>query len=377
MKRRDFLKVCAAGTATLPAGESLALSRPRPEPAMQVILWCWDARMSWDDQPEAITRSMANPAKPFPYPKRPEAYLTGFKRLVDYLAEIGIWGVIIWGFLRDTHGGVQAAKELSRYAADCGVAIIPGVGLCSYGGYYFEGEHPFNLNTYLKKHPERVSWAVNHRGEVTTPVLDPSLPENRRWWRDGLEWMLENFELGGINFEMGDFIVNHSLRAKAARASLGFDADANIQDIVVATKELIRFGQNALPEALFINATYRGYHQIKNFPRMPFVNALPQAAVWEHTLTGMVEQPGFPDGFLGTPEHRKYGYLHWFNASTKSTGRDYVPEIARVFHGAHKLQFEFIGTYGEVSAIGNPLADRNYRAQSAWAENPELSLEDF
>jgi len=40
---------------------------------MQVILWCWDARMGWDDQPEAVLRSMANPAKPFPYPKRPEA----------------------------------------------------------------------------------------------------------------------------------------------------------------------------------------------------------------------------------------------------------------------------------------------------------------
>ena len=37
------------------------------------------------------------------------------------------------------------------------MGIIPGVGLCSYGGYYFEGDHPFNLGTYLRKHPQRAS----------------------------------------------------------------------------------------------------------------------------------------------------------------------------------------------------------------------------
>jgi hypothetical protein len=43
----------------------------------------------------------------------------------------------------------------------------------------------------------------------------------------------------------------------------------------------------------------------------------------------------------------------------------------------HEIGFEFAGTYGEVSALGNPLADRNYRAQVAWAENSGLKLQDF
>ncbi len=53
------------------------------------------------------------------------------------------------------HGGAKAARDLCLYARDRGVGILPGVGLCSYGGYYFEGDHPFNLDTYLRRHPER------------------------------------------------------------------------------------------------------------------------------------------------------------------------------------------------------------------------------
>ena len=41
------------------------------------------------------------------------------------------------------------------------------------------------------------------------------------------------------------------------------------------------------------------------------------------------------------------------------------------------LGFEFIGTYGELGVQGNPAADRNYRAQTAWARNPALAPEDF
>jgi hypothetical protein len=48
-----------------------------------------------------------------------------------------------------------------------------------------------------------------------------------------------------------------------------------------------------------------------------------------------------------------------------------------VFPGLAKLGFEFVGSYGEVSANGNALGDRNYRAQVAWAKDPKLLLGDF
>jgi hypothetical protein len=378
MKRREFLKSGAAGAMALAAARRPIEAAPAEKPPMQILLWCWDARMTWDDQPDAIVYNMAAAEKPFPYPKRPEAFLVGFKRLVDYAARIGVRGVIIWGFLRDSHGGVEAAADLCRYAADRGVAILPGVGLCSYGGYYFEGDHPFNLNTYLRKYPERISKAQEERGgREVTPVLDPSLPANQKWWRDGLEWMLETFKIGGFDFEMGDFIINPSPQAEAARKALGFRCDGNIMDTVVATKDLICRGLEILPDGLFLNSTYRGYQQITGFPNMPYIQALPEKTIWQYTLLSTVRMKDFATRFKDVPRHRQYGYLHWFNSSTKTMQTDYVPEIARTWPLLHRLGFEFLGTYGEVSALNNPLADRNYRAQVAWARNPALSLDDF
>jgi len=344
---------------------------------MDIHLWCWDARMTWDDEPENIALRMAAAEKKFAYPKRPESYLVGFKRLVDYCARIGVHSITVWGFLRDAHGGVKAAMELCEYASDHGVGILPGVGLCSYGGYYYDGDHPFNLDTYLRKHPERISSANEERGgRVVTPVLDPALDANRAWWRDGLEWMLETFKIAGIDYEMGDFIVNPSPEAVAARAALGFEADGNIMDSIVATRELMDYAYRVLPDGTFINCTYRGLHDITGFPNMPYVNALHPKTVWEYSMRPTVRLPGFPEDFTSMPDHRKYAYLHWFNASTKTMDKDYVPEIARVFPGLAKLDFDFAGTYGEVSG-NNSLADRNYRAQVAWAKDPGLTLDQF
>ncbi|NLV42605.1 MAG: hypothetical protein GXY15_15450 [Candidatus Hydrogenedentes bacterium] len=376
--RRGFLRGMATAAALGAAGGMAAAAEPSAPRPMKVILWCWDARMTWDDEPEAVSRKMAASEQAFPYGKRPESFLTGFKRLVDYAARIGVHAVIVWGFLRDAHGGVKAAKELAAYARDHGVAILPGVGLCAYGGYYYEGDHPFNLATYLRKHPERASTAFEDGGgREVAPVLDPSLAENQAWWRDGLEWMLETFAIGGVNYEMGDFIVNPSESAVRARAGLGFETNGNLMDCVVATRGLLRHALAAKPDGLFINSTYRGYHRIASFPAMPYVDAVPPGTVWQYTLDEMVRKPGFPEEFAGAPEHRRYGYLHWFNTSTRTVDRDYAADIARVYPGAARLGFEFIGTYGELGINGNPAADRNYRAQTAWAQNPALALEDF
>lgn len=332
--------------------------------------------MTWDDEPMAVTSNAAVSDQPFPYMKKSDAYSIGFRRLIDYCSGNGIHGIIIWGFLRDCHGGIKVAQDLCKYAADKGVSILPGVGLCSYGGYYFEGDHQFNLNTYLRKHPDRISTADNFNIKVT-PVLDPALKANQDWWRDGLEWMLENFKVGGVDFEMGDFIVNPSTEAIKARTELGFEADGNILDIVTGTMELMERAEKFYHDGLFINSTYRGYHEITGFPKMDYLKPFSKQIVWEYTLKNMIGQPEFPQGFMNAPDHRRYGYLHWMSTAVKDIDKDYVSNIANVFPGLHKLDFEFAGTYGELSAIDNRVVDRNYRAQVAWANNADLQLEDF
>lgn len=345
---------------------------------MKIIAWCWDNRMTWDNEPEKISSKMAVSTEPFKYHKKPESFLIGFKRQVDYFASIGITKVIIFGFLRDAHDGVRSAVELCKYASDKGVAIIPGVGLCSYGGFYFEGNHEFNLQSYLREHPERASVAIHciSRKEEL-PTLDPTLKANQEWWMRGMEWMLETFEIGGINFEMGDHLANTSKAAQQARDALAIRCQESLKDIVIATKSIIARGLEIIPNGLFINSTYNGYGNMIGFPEMPYVSKLPDNTVWQYTADATVNIAGFPDSLLGGVPHRIYNYLHWFNSSTNSNNRDYVPEIARTFPGFHKLNTEFVGGYGEISAINNPLADRNYRAMIAWAQDASMDVEKF
>lgn len=374
MNRRTFLAtagVCAALTARNSPTVATASSK------IKVLLWCWDARMTWDDEPGNIQSHMAAAEKRFPYPKKGESFQIGFRRLVDYCSATGIWGIIIWGFLRDAHGGISAARDLCLYARDRGVSILPGVGLCAYGGYYYEGDHPFDLDCYLKKYPDRAGIAREEGGgREVAGVLDPSLPENRQWWCDGLEWMLENFSIAGINYEMGDFVVNSSERSKIARRELGIKTNENILDMVVATRDLMDTAFNLVPEGTFINALYRGYPEVHNLDEIPYAKIMHPKTVWEYTLTGMVHKEDFDRPYTDIPAHRKYGYLHWFNASTKTMEKDYVEAIARVYPRLHKLNFEFAGTYGELTAQA-PIADRNYRAQVAWANDASFNLEGF
>jgi len=376
MNRRTFLAATAgAGAAFAVQGVSPVAATRSSE--IKILLWCWDARMTWDDEPGNIQTHMAAAEKRFPYPKKGESFQVGFRRLMDYCSAKGIWGIIIWGFLRDAHGGVAAARDLCLYARDRGVSILPGVGLCAYGGYYYEGSHPFNLECYLEKYPERAGVAREEGGgREVRGVLDPSLPENRQWWRDGLEWMMDTFAIGGINYEMGDFVVNISDRAQAARAELGIDTNENILDMVVATRDLMNAAYTWMPQGTFINALYRGYPEVKNLEDIPYAKIMHPMTVWEYTLTGMAGANNFDMGYARIPDHRKYGYLHWFNASTKTVGKDYVKDVARVFPKLHELKFEFAGTYGELRADSG-ISDRNYRAQVAWGRDPHVRMDAF
>ncbi len=378
INRRRFLKDSTLLVGGIGLGQSAWGQSTSTKTPIQTLLWCWDSRMTWDDEPKNISTKMATSDQPFPYLKQAESYQVGFRRLIDYCSQIGVEGIIVWGFLRDCHGGVEAAKDLCKYARDKEVAILPGVGLCSYGGYFFQGDHPFNLQTYLNQHPERRSRSLNERGDREFyPVLDPSLEANHQWWREGLEWMLDTFEVGGIDFEMGDFLVNPSTEAVKGRKKLALDSDENILDSILATQDLLPRAMEIMPSGIFINSTYRGFQQIKDFPEMNYVEALPEETVWQYTLRHMVKDPDWVQRFAKVRSHRVYGYLHWFNASTGTQDQDFTSEIARVYPGLHSLGFDFAGTYGEISAIDNPVADRNYRAQVAWAMDPSLSLIDF
>lgn len=178
------------------------------------FFWTWDHSTNWYLEQNGMQEiGFANP-----YSKPADGFLEDYCRLIDFMSLNRINGVTIYGFLRDSHGGIDAAQTLCRYATERGVRIFPGVGINSYGGIYWEGEHSYNLTTWLQKHPElRAQFAqpkyfkLPEFAELYLPETSylnaacPSKTQNIDYHVEAIQWLSETFQIGGINFETGDY----------------------------------------------------------------------------------------------------------------------------------------------------------------------------
>jgi len=205
-------------------------SKPqRQEPGLAYrTFWTWDHSSNWElSQIGHQEIGVFNP-----YGKPPGGFLADYQRMVDYCSQHRIAAIVIYGFLRDTHGGIEAARSLCRYANERGVRIIPGVAIGSYGGVYWEGDHPYNLASWLGAHPahaatlekgvgfqlEDLAFALNFPKSDYTLSACPSAPETIAWMTDAVSWLAETFEIGGINIESGDYGVCGCQRCVTRRA---------------------------------------------------------------------------------------------------------------------------------------------------------------
>ena len=115
--------------------------------------------------------------------------------------------------------------------------IIPGIAIGAYGGVYWEGDHPYNLSTWLKKNPQfaatmekgvgfqlaDLSFPLNFPRSDYTVSACPSAPETMAWMEEAVGWLAETFDIGGINIESGDYGVCGCDRCVARRKN---DAEA-------------------------------------------------------------------------------------------------------------------------------------------------------
>lgn len=179
--------------------------------------WTWDHSTNWDlSQIGQQEIGVFNP-----YGKPPDGFLRDYRRVVDFCSQHRIAAVVIYGFLRDCHGGVAAAQELCRYATERGVRILPGIAIGSYGGVYWEGDSPWNLANWLRANPQHaatlergvgfqiadLAFPLNFPRSDYTLSACPSAPETIAWMEDAVAWLTETFDIGGINIEAGDYGV--------------------------------------------------------------------------------------------------------------------------------------------------------------------------
>ncbi len=291
------------------------------------LWWTWDHRMNWGPiEPGWQTCGCGNP-----YLKRAETFLSDYKRAVDHAERFNINGIVIWGFLRDAHGGVAASQELCKYANDRGVRILPGVGTSHYGGIYYEGNHEFNATGYVEKFPDRR--AVNAEGECEGRPC-PSHPKTQQWLRDGMSWLYETFDVGGINLEHGDFAVCHCERCRELRSQFPAADPDYYKDMAVSILPAIETAHACDSESWITYATYTGFSPDTLKAAPAFVRYLPDYAICQWTLTDMLEsQEEIGGGIyrrpahawpvaIGPPTKHNVGLLHqsdqWFSGAEVS-----------------------------------------------------------
>jgi hypothetical protein len=332
--------------------------------------WNWDNRMDWGG-PGELGSVMAHGDGPNKNTKKPEAFLIDGKHCIDYMADHKWNGLILWGFLRDSHGGIEASRELCRYAAHRGVRILPGVGTSGYTGYYYEGDNEFNGDTWLAMHPELR--AIGKDGKPHQ-VPCPSKKENQKWLDRGAEWLFGNFEIGGVNLEMGDFFVCYCDDCKQARAAIESSEPDYYKDMAISHSVTLATMRKLAPEAWLSYATYTGYtaEMVQTPPK--FLSMIPDDAVCQWTLSKMVKKPW--DASIRPLAKHNIGYLHWCNVPSGTAHDFYLSEVQMVCRQAAAAGFEGLDTYGELSNE-QPNVEISYLAWETFLWNPEMTLEEF
>lgn len=328
--------------------------------------WDWDCRMDWG------APGKANSTCGGPYEKPASSFLEDGKRCVDFMADHKFNGLILWGFLRDSHGGVAAGQELCRYARRRSVRILPGVGTNdSYGGYYYQGKHPFNMATWLAEHPEV---RARDKAGKTLGSACPSNPVHLEWLDRGAKWFFDTFEVGGANLEMGDLFVCYCDTCQKTRQAIPSREPDYYKDMAISHRVTLRTMRQLAPEAWLSYATYTGYTPEMLRDRPQFLSLIPEDAICQWTLTGMASKwPGTPG-----PAKHNLGYLHWCSAFTCCKNQDdfYLEEIRNICRDAAASSFEGLDTYGELSPE-RPNVEIFYLAWEAFLWNPEMTVEQF
>ena len=375
-------------------------------PALEYrIFWNWDHSTNW----ARGVRGEQEDGCVNPYLKKPDAYLNDFRNVLDYMGEHKLNGLILWGFLRDSHGSVEMSRKLVDHAFERGVRVLPGIGSSFYGGIYYEGKNRYNVDTWLAENQVDRRF-LDRNGKRLHNAICPSQPENIGWLREGAGWLFSQFpKLGGANLENGDFYTCQCDRCRRERAKPTNDPNF-YYDMLVTQLPIIEAARRHNPGAWMVYATYTGFNPAemwKNTDRAQirstvpkFVSEYPENAVCQWTLTHMVEGWGrepetevrnkWPSG-LRPPTKHSVGLLHqgsqWFAANewwTKSlrgngTGQRYV-EISELIRytclRCAEEGLEGLEILGEVSDA-SPSNEINYLAFEEFTWRPRASIEEF
>jgi len=351
-----YLRATGEGPAVLPAAV-------REVPTLKHRwFWTWDYRMAWDGRPGG--QAMGSRRS---YDKPSDSFVADYKACLDYMAENGLNGLIIWGFISPKHGGEAASREVCRYAVERGVRILPGVGTSAYWGYVVEGDHPYHADTWLRQHPELA--AVRK----TRPGLCPSKKANQEWLDEGARWLFENFPIGGVNLEMGDRAVCRCPDCQAARKAIDCDYPDYYKDMAISHRVTLQTMRRLAPDAWLSYATYTGFDERMVQKPPKFLEMIPDDAICQWSLRG--DSLDATGAWTVRPMARhNIGYLYYCYGGQNADF--FLDELQAAAASAERTGMEGLAMYGE-SPARLPPAGLSYLAFREFCFHPGMSREEF
>ncbi len=334
---------------------------------MKKIWWSWDIRMRWY----------------YGFSFFPESYIQNYTRAIDAAVEYGVDGIIIWGFLRDIHGGIDAAHKIVDHANAKGMRIIPGMGIDSYGGVYYEGQAEYCLDAFLRKHPEEQ--AVQADGTPFTfrhPKNDKterligcgSSPVLMDFYIESVEWLLKEFDLGGIQLEQGDFGQCHCSRCKEGAGLNDGSEFSKVSHgkMVERIPPIIKHAASLQDDLYFIVETYHGFLPADIEYLKPYLEQLPDYVYHSYqTYTGKSPYDKYESIYKINDESRN-PFPH--GNSAIRTNSDFCAgevddreDIQNVIRLSKQAGLDMCYIYGEYPDTW-PITRANYEAWSTAAE---------
>lgn len=372
------------------------------------VFWTWDGRMSWGAYPNHHNIT------------DPDTYIRNYTNQIDFMAAHGIAAVVVWGFLRESHGGVDAARRICDHAAKRGVRVIPGIGVRSYGGFCYEtgrdvvaGEAArWSLDQLLLQKPEwravqadgSTRWWSHINGDLRPAQHCDACPSQfglRDWYLEGLEWLYRTFAIGGVWLEMGDNGTICQCRTCVDRRGATPDRSfgpLSYEDEALWMPVLARKALELRPDTwvmLCQNLIYDSA-MVANPPRLQSLMPRETITAWHVQDPGKIDPGKVLDDCdeaeafakrLPPPEPRSLGnvavwsyggcWLLW-----GMDGQAQQRQIAKAVKRAYEMGHSGICLYGELDDRAGMSGRKrqneiNYLAMAAFCDDPDLSIEEF
>ncbi len=368
------------------------------------VLWTWDLGSNWDISKGS--KILGSSGKNL----RRDAFLGDYKRMVDFANLHHFNGIVIWGALRRHDNGIAQFKELVKYGKEKGVRIMPGISAFSYGGVFYDptedvsygidrqfGTHPYSLYTHLKEHPELASVDENGKPYPFGPLnvsACPSRPENLEWFKEALAWLYDEFDIDGIQIEVGDYALCHCALCEARRKNNTAKRDYAAEDMINTYTAALEVSKAKNPDAWVICETYSGMTYPKDGPTegnwqsmtpedRKVLAALPDGAIlqWaaDKAVGGYATEYWADD--LYTPKEDNILRIHAGSQYATNGPADWGVELIwQLVSEARKHEINGVSIFGEESFLAPP-NEANYlafeEACGLGADNLDLSIEKF